>query len=178
MKTQVPVTVRWSDLDAYGHVNNVAIMALLEEARVALFWHSNTLATPEQDAAAPPGAAAPAAATPAAATPAGGAQGDGFASARDLASFVVRQEIEYLRPLGYPSGPLAITIWVSHVGASSIEVCYEVPTLDGGVAARAMTTVIMVDPDSGRPRSLNDHERAPLLRMLDEPVQFRRREGT
>jgi acyl-CoA thioester hydrolase len=30
--------LRWSDTDAYGHVNNVELMRLLEEARVALFF--------------------------------------------------------------------------------------------------------------------------------------------
>ena len=34
----VSVPVRWGDLDAYGHVNNVAILALLEQARVQAFW--------------------------------------------------------------------------------------------------------------------------------------------
>jgi acyl-CoA thioester hydrolase len=33
---QVPV--RWGDMDAYGHVNNVEQLRLLEEARVALFF--------------------------------------------------------------------------------------------------------------------------------------------
>jgi len=30
--------VRWSDLDAYGHVNNARMLTLYEEARVALFF--------------------------------------------------------------------------------------------------------------------------------------------
>ncbi len=30
--------VRWSDLDAYGHVNNSRLLTLYEEARVALFF--------------------------------------------------------------------------------------------------------------------------------------------
>ena len=34
----VPVPLRWSDCDAYGHVNNVAIVGLLEEARVRALW--------------------------------------------------------------------------------------------------------------------------------------------
>lgn len=34
----VSVPVRWGDLDAYGHVNNVAALALLEQARVQAFW--------------------------------------------------------------------------------------------------------------------------------------------
>ena len=33
----VYVPGRWGDMDAYGHVNNVAILSLMEEARVALF---------------------------------------------------------------------------------------------------------------------------------------------
>jgi acyl-CoA thioester hydrolase len=30
--------LRWSDMDAYGHVNNARILTLYEEARVALFF--------------------------------------------------------------------------------------------------------------------------------------------
>lgn len=30
--------VRWSDMDAYGHVNNARFLTLYEEARVALFF--------------------------------------------------------------------------------------------------------------------------------------------
>ena len=33
----VHVPARWGDMDAYGHVNNVAIFSVMEEARVALF---------------------------------------------------------------------------------------------------------------------------------------------
>ena len=32
------MAVRWSDLDAYGHVNNARFLTLYEEARVALFF--------------------------------------------------------------------------------------------------------------------------------------------
>jgi acyl-CoA thioester hydrolase len=34
----VELHLRWSDVDAYGHVNNVAIVGLLEQARVHAFW--------------------------------------------------------------------------------------------------------------------------------------------
>lgn len=33
----VPVAMRWSDMDAYGHVNNVQFLRLLEDARVVAF---------------------------------------------------------------------------------------------------------------------------------------------
>ena len=33
--------MRWSDMDAYRHVNNSAYLAYLEQARVAMFFHRN-----------------------------------------------------------------------------------------------------------------------------------------
>jgi acyl-CoA thioester hydrolase len=36
--------LRWSDVDSYGHVNNVQQLKLLEEARVALFFDAATQA--------------------------------------------------------------------------------------------------------------------------------------
>lgn len=35
----VPVPLRWSDMDAYGHVNNVQFLRLLEDARILAFAH-------------------------------------------------------------------------------------------------------------------------------------------
>ncbi len=35
--TVYPITVRWSDMDAYAHVNNVQYLRYLEEARVYAF---------------------------------------------------------------------------------------------------------------------------------------------
>ena len=34
---RVDVPLRWSDMDAYGHVNNVQFLRLLEDARVIAF---------------------------------------------------------------------------------------------------------------------------------------------
>lgn len=50
--TRVLLELRWGDMDAYGHVNNVTQMQLLEEARV------RALGSPTQsrDAVAVPGA--------------------------------------------------------------------------------------------------------------------------
>ncbi|TAM91984.1 MAG: acyl-CoA thioesterase [Jatrophihabitans sp.] len=33
------VPMRWSDMDAYRHINNSAYLAYLEQARVAMFFH-------------------------------------------------------------------------------------------------------------------------------------------
>ncbi|HWL60323.1 MAG TPA: acyl-CoA thioesterase, partial [Microbacteriaceae bacterium] len=34
----VPIQLRWGDLDAQAHVNNVTMLKLLEEARVRVLW--------------------------------------------------------------------------------------------------------------------------------------------
>ena len=49
----VSVPVRWGDLDAYGHVNNVAVMALLEQARVQAFWDPGAPVLPPLAAGSP-----------------------------------------------------------------------------------------------------------------------------
>ncbi|HET6240986.1 MAG TPA: thioesterase family protein, partial [Arthrobacter sp.] len=36
-RIEVQVPMRWGDMDAYGHINNVQIVRILEEARIAAF---------------------------------------------------------------------------------------------------------------------------------------------
>src|SRR5215467_12079104 len=38
MRYQFSCPLRWSDMDAYGHVNNARFLTLYEEARVAMFF--------------------------------------------------------------------------------------------------------------------------------------------
>ncbi|MDQ2796565.1 MAG: acyl-CoA thioesterase [Actinomycetota bacterium] len=33
------VNMRWSDMDAYRHINNTAYLSYLEDARIAMFFH-------------------------------------------------------------------------------------------------------------------------------------------
>ena len=147
----VPVKVRWSDVDGYGHVNNAAMLTLLEEARIAAFW-----ADPADGTSTRAGAIL--------------ATGDGARTA----TLIAHQEIEYLAPLTYTTATLQVEMWLSDLGGASLEVCYEIPGPQG-VAARAMTTLVLVDTDTGRPRRITDDERAAWSELLDEPVTFRRR---
>jgi acyl-CoA thioester hydrolase len=41
-RTRVLTPLRWSDMDAYGHVNNVQFLRLLEDARVVAFAAAGT----------------------------------------------------------------------------------------------------------------------------------------
>ncbi len=141
----VPVTVRWSDVDGYGHVNNAAVVTLLEEARVAAFWAD---------------------------APAGGGRLPAGPHG-DTATLIAHLEIEYLAPLEYSTEPLEVQLWLARMGGASLDICYEIPGADG-VAVRAMTTLVLVDAATGRPRRITDEERTAWSEIVDEPVAFRR----
>ncbi|GAA2724841.1 acyl-CoA thioesterase [Cellulomonas aerilata] len=156
-RIDVPVQLRWADLDAYGHVNNAQMLQLLEEARIEAFWSH-------------PGAG-DATGRPSAVIDAGlGAQ---------TTTLVARQEIEYLRPLDYRRAPVVVQLWIGHLGGASIDVCYVVhdgvPDAESEPYARATTTLVLVDTATGRPRRITDTERAAWSPFLGEPVAMRRR---
>lgn len=155
MRLHVPVPLRWGDLDAYGHVNNVAVLRLLEEARIAAFWRH-----PE----------APVDAWPTAVLDGGPGAG--------THTFVARQEIEYLLPLGYRRDPVTVEMWLGRLGGASLDVCYQVTAVVGGerqVFVQARTTLVLVDAATGRPRRVTPEERAVWQDYAEAPVRMRRR---
>lgn len=158
----VPVQLRWSDMDAYAHVNNVEMLRLLEEARIEVFWRH-----PEGPDGTRPDDARPTAVLDA---------GPGALTS----TLVARQEIQYVRPLPYRRAPVVIELWLGHLGGASLDVCYEVrdaPTsVAGSVAfAVATTTIVLVDSATGAPRRLTAAERAVWQPYLEAPVVIRRR---
>jgi acyl-CoA thioester hydrolase len=158
VKLHVPIRLRWSDLDAYGHVNNAEMLRLLEEARIQAFWVSEDSDTTVVDASM--------------------AVLDGRPGAATL-TLIARMEIEYLAPVPYLRQPVDVRLWLGKLGGASLEVCYEVWSPSGVgsevLFARASTTIVLVDATSQRPRKINDVERAAWTPYLDEPVVFARR---
>ena len=155
-RLMIPVPLRWGDLDAYGHVNNVAVMQLLEEARIAAFWRHPAGADP--------------AAAPAAVLDAGPGAG--------THTLVARQEVEYLLPLTYRRDPVTVEMWLGHLGGASIDVCYQLTaTVDGvrSVFVQATTTLVLIDASTGRPRRITPEEREAWEVYRDTPVVLRRR---
>jgi acyl-CoA thioester hydrolase len=163
-RLHVPVALRWSDLDAYQHVNNVEMFRLLEDARITAFWrHPDAL---DEDA------------WPTAVLDTGP-----HASSHTL---VARQEIEYLRPLSFTRTPVRVEMWIGHLGGASLEVCYEVhdgatglartgPSSGGAPYAKAATTIVVVDAATEKPRRISAPERAAWEPFLEAPLTFRRR---
>ena len=169
----VPVPLRWGDLDAYGHVNNVAVLQLLEEARIAAFWRHPEVAEPLQT-------------WPSAVLDAGPGAG--------THTLVARQEVEYLLPIDYRRRPLTVEMWIGHLGGASIEVCYQLtdavpgpgitvsdegnegsPTVARVVYVQATTTLVLIDAATTRPRRITPAEREVWAPFLDTPVALRRR---
>lgn len=162
MRLHVPTGLRWSDLDAYGHVNNASMLRLLEEARIQAFWAGDQGAGAEQaeDAVGATTAVL-----------------DGRPGA-DTLTLIARQEIEYLAPIPYMRQPLDIQLWLAHLGGASMEVGYEVHSPLGVephvLYTLATTTIVLVDAATGRPRRIRERERDAWEPYVDEPVQFRR----
>ncbi len=161
-RIEVPVQLRWSDMDAYAHVNNVEMLRLLEEARIEVFWRH-----PDGPDGAPPEGGRPTAVIDA---------GPGALTS----TLVARQEIQYVRPVPYRRAPVVIELWIGHLGGASLDVCYEVRDVpsraDGSTLyAKAITTIVLVDSATGSPRRLTDDERAVWQPYVEEPVVMRRR---
>jgi acyl-CoA thioester hydrolase len=157
-RLHIPIHLRWGDLDAFNHVNNTAMLKLLEEARVRAFW------LPEEGETAPTTAVL---------------DSSLFSGVLTL---IARQEIEYLAPVPYQRHPLDVQMWFAKLGGSSIEVCYEVcspieTALEGAQAvyARATTVVVKVDAESGRPLRLTAEERQAWQPYLGEPIAYAHR---
>lgn len=158
MRFHVPVTLRWSDLDAYGHVNNASLLHLLEEARIATFWSADELDTNTL----PVSAVAILNARPGSST----------------RSVIAHQEIEYRAQIPYLRSPLDVQLWFGKIGGASFDLFYEVWSPNNReqrtLFARAATTLVLIDSQTQRPRRITPRERESWSRYIDEPLVFRR----
>ncbi|KQS08758.1 4-hydroxybenzoyl-CoA thioesterase [Curtobacterium sp. Leaf183] len=157
-RLHTPVRIRWSDIDAYGHVNNSAMLRLLEEARVLAFW------APDPDEVDASGSAPEPIID--------GRPGSG------TMTVIAAQRLEYLASTPYFRRPLDIQLWIGHVGGASLDISYEVWSPVGHQPAelytRATTTLVMVDAETNRPRRLTEVERAACEPYIEPAVVFSR----
>lgn len=155
-RLNVNIPLRWSDFDAYAHVNNAQMLRILEEARIQAFWRPDEASGPGSETAvldARPGA--------------------------ETISLISRQEVEYLAPIEYLRAPLDIEMWIGRIGGASLEICYEVYSPEGVTPrvlfTRAATTLVMVTAATGRPARIPDALRAAWAGYVEEPLEFTRR---
>ncbi|HOQ52980.1 MAG TPA: thioesterase family protein [Micropruina sp.] len=130
---RAPLTVRWTDLDAYGHVNNVRFFDFVAEARVHM--------SSEADEA--------------------GNRMSAAAEAGHL-WMVVRQDLDYLAQLDHRLEPYETRVAVVDIGRTSMTLVAEVTDpRHGTVFARARTVIVCGDR-AGRPIAVPDELRHGL----------------
>jgi acyl-CoA thioester hydrolase len=155
LKITVPIALRWSDFDAYGHVNNAEMLRILEEARMEVFWR------PDAGVEALPTALLEA--------------GPGVA----IQSLISSQSIEYLVPIPYTRRPIDVELWIGRLGGAHLEVSYEVYSPRGVsprlLHTRASTTLVLVHSATGRPTRIPPAVRESWQSIVEEPVRFTRR---
>lgn len=167
---RVFTALRWSDMDAYGHINNVQFLRLLEDARVFTFGSQG----------APGG---------------GSLLSTGLIVGRQeieyLEPLVFRAQSVAIDlwvtaiggadfDLGYeirdpdPGDPVAVHTSDGTTNGAGESVPAESPSV-GKVYARAETMQVVYDLATASPRRLTPDERTRLEGMRDEPVAWRRR---
>jgi acyl-CoA thioester hydrolase len=145
-RMHVPVRLRWNDLDAYGHVNNAAMLVLLEEARVEAFWGADPASTSM-------------------------GQNTMWLVARQEVEYLAPVPYQgtpldvqlWIGRLGGASLEVCY------------EVCSPLETEPFVKYARAASTIVLVDTATQRPRKMTEAERAEWSAWTDEPLRFTRR---
>ncbi|MCA0295430.1 MAG: acyl-CoA thioesterase [Actinobacteria bacterium] len=119
--------VRWSDLDPYGHVNNVRVFDFVAEARIRMNPDSED--TTRMHAAAEQG----------------------------LLWMVARQDVDYLGQIAHRASPYRVRSAIGRVGRTSVTIVAQVEDpLDGAVLVRTRTVLVCGDRD-GRPVPLPEN---------------------
>jgi len=172
VRLHIPIPLRWGDLDAYGHINNVEMLRLLEEARVRSLWRADDLV----------GGGDPVAGRD---MVGGGDPGLPPTAVLDLTadstiwSLVSRSEIEYLIPMPYSRAPIDVEVWIGRLGGASLDICFELYSPIGVeprvLYARAATEIVTVDAASGRPTRIPAELRQQWAAYLEQPLAFTRR---
>ena len=150
---QVPV--RWSDMDAFGHINHARIVTLMEEARVA--WLLSTGAGSEASGPNQTGAG----------SEASGPNQTGDDYARLITSaMIVHVDIRYQAQLRHQDSPVHIGMWITGFRSVDFTIGYEIrsATADPGskAACVATTQMAVVDVEAHTLRRLTPVEKEYL----------------
>lgn len=129
---ETSLRVRWSDLDSYGHVNNVKFFDYVQEGRISF--------------------------SEAVSTEMARTRGQGSA---DYLWMVVRQDVDYVTQLEFRMEPYKVATGVANIGTTSMSFCSEIRDDAGVVYAKASTTVVCAD-QQGRPAPIPDAWRVVL----------------
>jgi acyl-CoA thioester hydrolase len=128
-------------MDAYGHINNVQVVRMLEEARIAAFG--------------PPRGAGLPGTEPQVAL---------FNDVEEgTLALVVEHRIRYVRTLEYRNVPAVVQVWIGAVKGASFDIHYLVQDpVTGEDCVKATTHLAFVDEGSGRVLRLTPDQKQRL----------------
>jgi acyl-CoA thioester hydrolase len=140
-RIEVLVPMRWGDMDAYGHINNVQIVRMLEEARIAAFGP-------------PRGAGLPGVEPPAAL----------FNDVDEgTMTLVVEHKVRYVRTLEYRNIPAVVEIWVGAIKGASFDLHYVIKDpVTREDCVKASTHLAFVAEATGRVLRLSPEQKEKL----------------
>lgn len=136
LRTQVPL--RWGDMDAYGHINNVEVLRLLEEARIRAFGAPAHTGSPVGEPLAPLFNELP----------------------REAQALVVEHRVRYLASLEYRDVPAQVDVWVTQLKGAGLTLAYEIRDgVDGSRCVIAETQLAFFDTGTKTLLRLTAHQR-------------------
>ncbi len=148
-------------MDAYGHINNVQVLRILEEARIIAFG-------------APAGTGA--SGTEEGAGTAGLEGSTGRVSlfsgiADGVQALVAEHRIRYTASLEYRGVPVLVDVWISSIKPASLTMDYLlVDPVTHEVCARAQTVLAFLDTETGRLVRTTPQQRKQLTGLLGESL--------
>ncbi|MHA7222828.1 acyl-CoA thioesterase [Arthrobacter sp. RHLT1-20] len=121
--------MRWGDMDAYGHINNVQIVRILEEARIAAFGPPRGSGMPGSEPPVPLFNEIPA----------------------GVLALVVEHRIRYVKTLEYRNIPAVVVVWIGAVKGASFDIHYLVQDpVTREDCVRATSHLAFVEEATGR----------------------------
>lgn len=155
-----PVSVRYSDMDEQGHVNNAVFFTYFEQGRIGYFDAVRRLGREAQSEAAA-----------ADSVPGRRTVRVGPAATDDrleLPLVVSEASCSYRRPIS-SLAPISVGVRTARLGRASMVLEYAVcDAPHGQVYAMGSTTIVCVDLVSGRPRGLPDWTLAAVRQLEPE----------
>jgi acyl-CoA thioesterase FadM len=142
--------VRVSDLNPGGHLDNLHILRVADEARFRLLGRRDPF------------------------TGVLVLSGGLDAMPAEVHSLVAGLRADFLRELHFAGDPLWVTTWVCRLGRCSFDLAAEVhQSAQEPPAARLLTTLVLVDSNTATPWPLDEDVRSGLAAYLGDPPQLR-----
>ena len=131
-----PCPVRWSDLDSYGHVNNVKVLDYLMQARIATTTSWSPAMARSGTRKAP------------------------------LNWLIARQDVDYINQITHRMDPYAVRTAPAKLGNSSVTLVAEIFNPDDGTTFARGRTILVAADEEGKPVELPDEVRKDLSKRL------------